>query len=226
MANEQSPARAASHSHNDAPAVGSVLAGRFRVLRQLGEGGMGVVLEAENTQTGKRVAIKWLRAALASQPDAVERFLREARASARVRHPNVVDVYDVVQEADSAFLVMELLEGELLTAVLERGGIPAHELIALLLDAMRGVAAAHKQGVIHRDIKPDNIFLEFESDRGRRTPKVLDFGISKLSAGEPLSLTQAGVTLGTPLYMSLEQLRGADDIDERTDVYAFGVILY
>jgi serine/threonine protein kinase len=226
MANEPPPVRAGTPHSNEAPAVGSVLGGRFRVVRQLGEGGMGVVLEAENTLTGKRVAIKWMRAALASKPEAVERFLREARASARVRHPNVVDVYDVVHEAGSAFLVMELLEGEPLTAVLERGGMPAPELISLLLDAMRGVAAAHKQGVIHRDIKPDNIFLAQETDRARCTAKVLDFGISKLSDSEGLSLTQTGTALGTPLYMSFEQLCGARDIDARTDVYAFGVILY
>jgi tRNA A-37 threonylcarbamoyl transferase component Bud32 len=226
MAHEPPPARAGTPHSNEAPAVGSVLGGRFRVVRQLGEGGMGVVLEAENTLTGKRVAIKWMRAALASKPEAVERFLREARASARVRHPNVVDVYDVVHEADSAFLVMELLEGEPLTAVLERGGMPAPELISLLLDAMRGVAAAHKQGVIHRDIKPDNIFLAQEADRARRTAKVLDFGISKLSDASGLSLTQTGTALGTPLYMSFEQLCGVRDIDARTDVYAFGVILY
>jgi serine/threonine-protein kinase len=226
MANEPPPERAAAPHSNDAPAIGAVLGGRFRVLRQLGEGGMGVVLEAENTLTGKRVAIKWMRAALASKPEAVERFMREARASARVRHPNVVDVYDVVHEGDTAFLVMELLEGEPLTAVLERGGMPAHQLIALLLDAMRGVAAAHKQGVIHRDIKPDNIFLAQETDRAHHTPKVLDFGISKLSGVEALSLTQTGAAVGTPMYMSFEQLCGAKDIDARTDVYAFGVILY
>jgi len=187
---------------------------------------MGVVLEAEHMVSGKRVAVKWMRPELASRPEAVERFLREARASARVRHPNVVDVYDVVHEGQAAFLVMELLEGEPLTAVLERGGMPAHELIALLLEAMRGVAAAHREGVIHRDIKPDNIFLARETDRSLRTPKVLDFGISKLSGGEGLALTQTGATLGTPLYMSFEQLCGVRDIDARTDVYAFGVILY
>jgi serine/threonine-protein kinase len=206
--------------------VGAVLGGKFRVVRQLGEGGMGVVLEAEHTVSGKRVAVKWMRPELASRPEAVERFLREARASARVRHPNVVDVYDVVHEGNAAFLVMELLEGEPLTAVLERGGMPAHELIALLLEAMRGVAAAHREGVIHRDIKPDNIFLARETDRSLRIPKVLDFGISKLSGGEGLALTQTGATLGTPLYMSFEQLCGVRDIDARTDVYAFGVILY
>jgi len=208
------------------PDVGATLGGKYRVLRRIGEGGMGVVVEAENLVTGKRVAIKWMHPQVASRPEAAERFLREARASARVRHPNVVDVYDAVHDATTCFLVMELLEGEPLTYVLERGGMPAHELIALLLDAMRGVAAAHKQGVIHRDIKPDNIFLAVEGDRGHKIPKVLDFGISKVTGSDAMSLTRTGATMGTPMYMSYEQICGVKDIDVRTDVYAFGVILY
>ena len=211
---------------NATPDVGAVLGGKYRVLRRIGEGGMGVVVEAENSITGKRVAIKWMHPQVAARPEAAERFLREARASARVRHPNVVDVYDVVHEADSCFLVMELLDGEPLSALLMRGGMPAHELIGLLLDAMRGVSAAHKQGVIHRDIKPDNIFLAEEADRAIRTPKVLDFGISKVTGSDAMSLTRTGATLGTPMYMSFEQICGVKDIDARTDVYAFGVILY
>jgi tRNA A-37 threonylcarbamoyl transferase component Bud32 len=208
------------------PDVGTTIGRRYRVIRRIGEGGMGVVVEAENVVTGKRVAIKWMHPHVAAQPEAAERFLREARASARVRHPNVVDVYDAVHEGDTCFLVMELLEGEPLSFLLERGGMPAHELIALLLDAMRGVVAAHKQGVIHRDIKPDNIFLANESDRAAKVPKVLDFGISKLVGAEGMSLTRTGATIGTPMYMSYEQLCGVKDIDLRTDIYAFGVVLY
>jgi serine/threonine-protein kinase len=208
------------------PDVGTTIGRRYRVIRRIGEGGMGVVVEAENVVTGKRVAIKWMHPQVAAQPEAAERFLREARASARLRHPNVVDVYDAVHEGDTCFLVMELLEGEPLSFLLERGGMPAHELIALLLDAMRGVVAAHRQGVIHRDIKPDNIFLANESDRASKVPKVLDFGISKLIGAEGLSLTRTGATIGTPMYMSYEQLCGVKDIDVRTDIYAFGVVLY
>jgi tRNA A-37 threonylcarbamoyl transferase component Bud32 len=211
---------------SSSPDVGSTIGRRYRVLRRIGEGGMGVVVEAENVVTGKRVAIKWMHPQVAAQPDAAERFLREARASARVRHPNVVDVYDAVHEDDTCFLVMELLEGEPLSFLLERGGVPAHELIALLLDAMRGVVAAHKQGVIHRDIKPENIFLAIESEHGPKVPKVLDFGISKLLGAGVTSLTRTGATMGTPMYMSYEQLCGVKDIDVRTDVYAFGVVLY
>jgi eukaryotic-like serine/threonine-protein kinase len=218
---------AADISTNTAPDAGAVLAQRYRVLRRIGEGGMGVVVEAENTVTGKRVAIKWMHPQVATTPGAVERFMREARASARVRHPNVVDVYDVVQEPSGVFMVMELLEGESLAMLIDRGGVPAHAVIALLIEAMRGVSAAHRQGVIHRDIKPDNIFLAKEADRATAVPKVLDFGISKLTgANEAINLTATGAAIGTPLYMSYEQLCGAKDIDARADVYAFGVILY
>ena len=157
---------------------------------------------------------------------AVERLVREAQASARVRHSNVVDIYDVERDGDTLFLVMEYLEGEPLAAVLERGTLPLDELLALIVDAMRGVHEAHRQGVIHRDIKPDNIFLAYEPDRALPIAKVLDFGISKLETPTGMSLTQTGSALGTPLYMSYEQLAGMRDVDARSDVYAFGVILY
>jgi serine/threonine-protein kinase len=185
---------------------------------------MGAVFEAENTVTGKRVAIKWMHPDLADNAEASQRFVREAQASARVRHPNVVDVYDVVEENDSLFLVMEFLEGESLSALMQREGTPLPHVMSLLIAAMRGVAATHRQGVIHRDIKPDNIFLAREGDE-RLVPKVLDFGISKVS-GSSMSITNTGATLGTPLYMSVEQLSGVKDIDVRTDVYAFAVIVY
>jgi len=207
-----------------------VLASRYRVVRRIGEGGMGVVLEAEHTLSGKRVAVKWLHPKMASEPDAEQRFLREARAAARVRHPNVVDVYDVLEHDGAVFLVMELLEGEPLQRVLERGRLPIPELIGLLIEAMRGVSAAHQQGVVHRDIKPENIFLARLPDRAEPVPKLLDFGISKLTehagGGDNLQLTLTGEALGTPMYMSYEQLQGARDIDGRADVYAFAVILY
>jgi len=207
------------------PEPGELLAGRYRIVRLIGHGGMGAVLEAENATTGKRVAIKWLSPVLWGD-QGKERFLREARAASRVRHPNVVDVYDFIDEGERYFLVMQLLDGEPLGDLLTRGGVPLHEIIALLIEAMRGVAAAHAQGVIHRDIKPDNIFLERQADRAGVVPKVIDFGVSKITTGASLSLTESGATLGTPLYMSYEQLRGAKDVDVRTDVYSFGVILY
>ncbi len=189
---------------------------------------MGAVFEAEHAVMGKRVAIKWILPGLSLKARATDRLVQEARAVARVRHPNVVDVYDVGREDGAVYLVMEYLEGEPLAVMMERGGIPMHRFIALLLPAMRGVAAAHRQGVIHRDIKPDNIYLARGQDGDAPLPKVLDFGISKLDArgDKQPSLTLSGGTVGTPMYMSYEQLRGSREVDGRTDVYAFGVILY
>jgi serine/threonine protein kinase len=206
--------------------IGSVIAGKYRVIRGIGEGGMGIVVEAENTLTGKRVAVKWMRPEVAGLPGVESRFRREARACARVQHPNVVEVYDLVKEASGLFIVMELLDGESLRAFLDRGRVSDGEVVALLIEAMRGLSAAHKQGVIHRDIKPENIFLAKQAD-GTRIAKVLDFGISKLvDDRESVALTRTGTGLGTIGYMSREQIDGAKDLDARTDVYAFGVILY
>jgi serine/threonine protein kinase len=202
--------------------------GKYRVLRLLGQGGMGSVFEAEHRDTKKRVAVKCLHPVLATDPEIAERLVREAQATARVRHPNVVDVYDVGRDGELVYLVMQYLEGETLTQMILRRDVPVHAMIALLLPAIRGVAAAHKQGVIHRDLKPDNIFLAREGDASRPIPKVLDFGISKLvvRGTDQRTLTRSGVAVGTPSYMSYEQLTGESDIDERADVYAFGVILY
>lgn len=219
----RSSLRAMNPTPGDPPTPGSTIAGKFRVISQIGKGGMGVVVAAENLVTGKLVAIKWVPRH-GSESDA--RFLREARAAASIRHPNVVDVYDIVEDGDNVFMVMELLEGEPLTAMLRRGDTPAYELIALIIEAMRGVAAAHRKQVIHRDIKPDNIFLACVADRTQRMAKVVDFGISKVDDPDTQTLTQSNTPLGTPLYMSYEQLEARRDVDARTDVYAFGVILY
>jgi serine/threonine protein kinase len=187
---------------------------------------MGEVFEAENLFTSKHVALKWLHQTLSSDPISAQRLVREAQAVGRIRHPNVVDVYDIGRQKDAIFLVMELLVGETLEQRLTRGRLPLHTLLELILPAMRGVAAGHRQGVIHRDLKPENIFLAYVEDQLKPVPKVLDFGISKLIGGEELSLTLPGFAVGTPLYMSSEQVKGEDDIDERADIYAFGVILY
>jgi serine/threonine-protein kinase len=211
------------------PAPGDVVGGKYRVERALGAGGMGAVYSARHTLTGKAVALKWLRPKLAAEPRSALRFIREAQAAARIRHPNVVDMYGVEEQDGKVFLVFELLEGETLREVLRRGALGVGECLALLLPAMRGVAAAHGQGVVHRDIKPENLFITRDpDDPGRAIPKVLDFGISKVAADSPLvegTLTATGATLGTPHYMSLEQLQGAE-IDARSDVYAFGIVLY
>ncbi|MET0339446.1 MAG: protein kinase [Polyangiales bacterium] len=199
---------------------------RYRIVRLIGEGGMGAVFEAENIVTHKRVALKWLHPAVAARAESAQRLVREAQAASRIRHSNVVDVYDVITHNGTIFLVLELLEGEPLADVIERGGMPVPEFIALLLQAMRGVAAAHAHGVIHRDVHPGNIFLERVSGRSEPRVKVLDFGISKLDGDATHALTQSGTTMGTPLFMSYEQLCATRDLDVRADVYSFGVILY
>lgn len=212
------------------PEVGELLSAKYRVLSLLGSGGMGSVYRAENVLTGKHVALKWMHPQYAASPDAAERLIREARAASKLSHPNVVDVYDVIRDDQTLFLVMELLQGESLRDYLRRQARPQlHELISLLLGAMSGVAAAHAQGVIHRDLKPDNIFLERVAGVPQPIAKVLDFGIAKLAEHAEVrgaTLTQTGTAIGTPVYMSFEQLRGDKNLDHRTDVYAFGVMLY
>jgi serine/threonine-protein kinase len=203
-----------------------VVADRYRIDSQLGAGGMGAVFAASNLLTGKRVALKWMLPAAARSPEIAERLLREAKAAARVSHPNIVDIYDVGSDGEAPFLVMELLSGEPLSARLERGRLSVEELPPLLLPALRGLAAAHRAGVIHRDLKPDNIFLCTDPDGGPPRPRVLDFGISKLLSDSVDNLTRTGSIMGTPFYMAPEQLRGAKDVDARTDVYAIGVIMY
>ncbi len=209
------------------PTLGSIVGGKYKLLRPLGEGGMGTVYEVEHTLTHKRAAIKWVHPQLGSSDSAYDRLLHEARATSRIHHRNVVDVYDVVREDDAVCLVMELLIGEPLSERIARSPIPFTELVALLVAAMRGVSAAHAAGVIHRDIKPDNIFLSSEPGQPEIVPKVIDFGISKIFDSTSESpQTRSGVTMGTPKYVSYEQLLGARDVDGRADVYAFGVILY
>ena len=210
------------------PDIGDVVADKYRIESMIGEGGMGAVFAASHALTGKRVALKWLRPELAANEAAVRRFMREAQAAGRIDHPNVVDIYDVGQHQGSTFLVMEFLLGEPLSARVARGPIDLDEALALLLPAMRGVSAAHSMGVVHRDLKPDNIFLCRGPDGAVREPKVLDFGISKVSSGDGqnLRLTRTGAVMGTPYYMSPEQIRDSAEIDQRTDVYGFGVILY
>ncbi len=214
-------------SGKDLPAVGDEIAGKYRVETIIGQGGMGAVFSARNVLTGKRVAIKWLLPEHAGSSTR-ERLLREARIACSIEHPNVVDIYDVGEHQGGLFLVMEYLRGQPLSDVLaERGRLDPEELIALLLPTMRGVHAAHQAGVIHRDLKPENIILS-ESD-GEIIPKVVDFGVSKTVGASSVphsSLTRTGALVGTPHYMALEQVDGSNQIDARTDVYAFGVLLY
>jgi serine/threonine protein kinase len=208
------------------PSVGDVVDGRYRILAELGRGGMGVVFAAHQMRTGRAVALKWLLPGSMARGErdrreSVERFVREARAVSRVDHPNVVRVWDVGGELDTPYLVMERLEGETLRARIARGPLGWDEAMELLLPALQGVEAAHRVGVLHRDLKPDNVFLSVG------VTKILDFGVSRIYGEEDhTTLTRTGTMLGTPAYMPLEQLRGNRTLDARTDVYALGVIFF
>ena len=208
--------------------VGEVLASNYLLEELLGSGGMGHVYRAVNQHVGRAVAIKVLRAEHAQNAQIVERFLREARAANLVRHPNVVDVLDIGKEDGGApFIVQELLHGEdLAHLVARRGGrLPLEEVCDLLLPVIDAVAEAHAQGVVHRDIKPENVFLAKGKPPQGPTPKLLDFGISKVRAPD-LRATEVGMMMGTPAYMAPEQVQGARDADPRSDVWALGVMMF
>jgi len=208
------------------PKPGDVIAEKYVIERSLGAGGMGAVFQVAHRVTGRRFAVKWLLPGLAMDSKIVSRFVREARATCSVNHPNVVEVYDFGQEGGSLYMVMELLQGETLSARLSREGkLDPAEACRILTQVARGVSAAHAVGVIHRDLKPDNIFLA-KIHGGKEIPKVLDFGVAKLTqAAEVHKLTATGAVIGTPRYMAPEQV-SAKPVDARADVYALGVTLY
>jgi eukaryotic-like serine/threonine-protein kinase len=209
---------------------GDLISGKYRLLRLLGSGGMGSVWAARNELTARDFAIKFLLPDLVEDKASLNRFFLEARACGQIKHPAVVDVYDMGQADDgSPYLVMELLEGEGFDERLKRVGVfrPA-EAAAWIAFIARGLEEAHIRGLIHRDIKPGNIFFALD-DRGDVIPKVLDFGVSKaIDAGSPEDLvkTATGAVLGSPSYMSPEQASGEPDIDGRSDVWSLGVLLY
>jgi serine/threonine-protein kinase len=205
--------------------IGDTVAGKYRIERLLGEGGMGAVFAAEHLLLEQRVAIKVISAHL-SGGAARERFLREARAAARVRSEHVTQVLDVGEEPDGTiFMVLEFLEGKNLAELLEeRGTLPIDEAVALALEGLIGVAAAHAAGIVHRDLKLENLFVA-RRQNGSRCVKVLDFGISK-SLGESKNLTASGAMVGSPYSMSPEQIRDAKSVDARTDVWSMGIVTY
>jgi serine/threonine-protein kinase len=197
--------------------------GKYQIVRWIARGGMSEVYEAVHTGLKKPVALKVLRGELSENTEARDRFALEGNNAALVRHPNVVDVSDVGVVDELPFLVMELLEGESLGDVLTRiGSMPVSDAVDLLLPVTAAVSMAHEHGVIHRDLKPDNIFLQYEGPR--IVPKVLDFGASRVMHHGRLTVTAS--VLGTPHYMSPEQARGETSTDARSDQHALGVILY
>jgi serine/threonine-protein kinase len=203
--------------------------GAYRVVRQIGEGGMGAVYLAEHALLGRRAAIKVLLPSLSARRDVVDRLFDEARATSAICDPGIVQVFDFGFHAGGAYLVMEYLDGESLDARLRaRGRLAAHEALRIARQLATSLEAAHARGIVHRDLKPDNVFLvpDPEAHGGERA-KLLDFGIAKLGGDEPgRARTRTGAVMGTPLYMSPEQCRGAGAVDHRADVYALGCVLF
>ncbi len=212
--------------------IGTTLSGRYMVTRKIGQGGMGAVYEATHTLIGKRVAVKVLLDKYARKEQVVARLEQEARLASAIGHEHIIDITDFGQTDDGrTFVVMEFLEGESLAELLNREGpLPETRIADIARQIASALGAAHAKGIVHRDVKPDNVFLLRRKDKD--FVKVVDFGISKAlrqsDAGEADSprLTQTGMVLGTPLYMSPEQARGDDALDARIDVYALGVIMY
>ena len=211
---------------------GQVLAGKFRIERVLGQGGMGIVVAAIHLQLDERVALKFLLPEALNNPEAVARFAREARAAVKIKSEHVARVSDVgTLESGSPYMVMEYLHGEDLASYVRRNGATSiPEAIEFLLQACEAIAEAHALGIVHRDLKPANLFVTRRVD-GSPCIKVLDFGISKLTltgsgASPDLGMTQTHSIMGSPLYMSPEQMSSTRSVDRRTDIWALGVILY
>jgi eukaryotic-like serine/threonine-protein kinase len=210
------------------PRVGRTAGGKYKLVRLLGAGGMGEVYEALHAVVGRRFAIKFLHPDLAGNTEIVARFQREAQAAGSLENENIAAVVDAGTADDGApYLVMEYLEGEDLAHLLVRTGpLPVPRAAYIMIQACRGLVAAHDKKIVHRDLKPENLFVCKRND-GSDLVKVLDFGIAKLHVGGAgTGLTHTGATMGTPFYMSLEQARGAKEVDHRTDIYSLGVILY
>jgi serine/threonine protein kinase len=208
---------------------GDIVAGKYRVERVLGVGGMGVVVAARHVELGELFALKFLLPNFRDDPEVARRFAREARTGIRVKNEHVARVFDVGTLPDGApYMVMEHLTGKDLATIIEkRGRLPLEEAVDLLLQGCEALCEAHSMGIVHRDLKPANLFVVAGSD-GLPFVKVLDFGISKLITvgADDLSATSSAAILGSPLYMSPEQLTSSKDVDRRADIWSLGVILY
>ncbi len=210
---------------------GQVLLGKYRIERVLGMGGMGVVVAATHITLEERVAIKFLLPQALTNNEATTRFLREARSAVRIKSEHIARVTDVgTLENGAPYMIMEYLEGADLSAFTQRrGALPVEEAVEYVLQSCEAIAEAHALGIVHRDLKPANLFVTTRAD-GTPFVKVLDFGISKVSglgaSGADLSMTKTTTVMGSPLYMSPEQMASAKDVDARTDIWALGAILY
>ena len=207
--------------------VGTVIQGRYKVLKKIGEGGMGVVYVAEHVEIEKKVALKVLRDDFSKRPEVVERFRQEARSASKIGHPHIVDVIDFGQLDDGGvFFAMEFLSGCGLNEICRGETVPLIRAVTIIEQIARALKAAHEKGIVHRDLKPENVFL-VQRDERKDFVKILDFGIAKISDrdNEGKRLTKTGMIFGTPEYMSPEQAAGKE-LDHRVDVYALGCIMF
>jgi serine/threonine-protein kinase len=209
---------------------GQVLDGKYKIVRVIGEGGMGAVYEGENVRIRRRVAIKLLHAGIAANTEMVQRFEREAQVAGTVGNDHILEILDLgALPAGERYMVMEYLDGATLTERIKaRTRLKPSESVPIVRQVLRGLAAAHSAGIVHRDLKPDNIFILREKAGIRDFVKIIDFGISKFSeqGGASSRMTRTGALMGTPHYMAPEQATGSTDIDRRTDIYAVGIIMY
>lgn len=216
--------------NSNPPVPQGIVAGKYRLTRLLGRGGMGAVWEGTHVSLGTRVAVKFIDAEYADSPEARSRFENEARAAAKLRSKHVVEVYDHgVSEDGRPYIVMEFLHGEPLDKRLDRvGRLPAKETAHLILQVCRALTKAHAANIVHRDLKPENVFLVWDEEEGTDVVKVVDFGIAKFSDTGLVasSATRTGSVLGTPHYMSPEQARGLRSVDSRSDLWSVAVITY
>jgi serine/threonine protein kinase len=202
------------------PAIskGAVIAGKYKIVEEIGQGGMGIVYKAEDLKLKRFVALKFLPPHLMNLPELKERFLIEAQAAAALNHPNICVIHEVGESEDRSFIAMEFVEGETLRDRLRKGPLKAEDALTIAVQIAAGLGEAHRKGIIHRDIKSANIMVTAKGQA-----KVMDFGLAKLRGGS--SLTKSQTTLGTVAYMSPEQAQG-EEVDPRTDLWSLGVVLY